>query len=236
VLTTGHAAGVANTSAHTACNTGPDARAVLVVAASVVVRTAANGARLAFETVDVLSASGQTALVLLELAHADGRQGADLVVLGFVVVHLMDWHGGVHDVGLDGFTLNDGLDRLVDVVVDVLAGDGGIDGASLLRLRCPGLVAEARGCLGQLLLHLVIFAVVELALLRSGDVVVMLLWQNLLVVYGLDSRVVVVLVDLLVDGGGDVLVLLGLDGLFRHSRRDILVDGRVMVAGLVHEL
>lgn len=40
------------------------------------------------------------------------------------------------------------------------------------------------------------------------------------------------LVDLLVDGSRDILVLCGLDGLVDDAGGDVLVDGSVMVAGL----
>ena len=39
------------------------------------------------------------------------------MVLGGVVVRLVDGDGGVDDVGLDGFFLDDGLDGFVDVLV-----------------------------------------------------------------------------------------------------------------------
>lgn len=52
----------------------------------------------------------------------------------------------------------------------------------------------------------------------------------------LDRGVVVILVDLLVDGSGNLLVLLRLDGLVRHSRSNGFVDGCVVVTSLTHEV
>jgi len=173
---------------------------------------------------------------MLKLAHADGREGAGLVVLRLVMVDLVDGDGGVYDVGLDCFALNNRLDGLVDVMVDMLARNCGVDRAGLLRLCCPRLVTEASGRLGQLVLHALVVAVVELACLCRGDVVVVLLREDLLVLHGLYGRVIVILVHFLVDGCGDILVLLRLHGLLRYSGRDILVHRRVVVTSLVHEL
>lgn len=49
------------------------------------------------------------------------------------MVSLVDGDGGVHDLGGDGVLLDDGLDMLVEVVVDVFTLDdwclgGGVDG------------------------------------------------------------------------------------------------------------
>ena len=54
-----------------------------------------------------------------------GGQGGGLVVDGRGVVRLVDGDGAVDDVRGDGLLVDDGLDVLVDVVVDMLAGDGG---------------------------------------------------------------------------------------------------------------
>lgn len=64
--------------------------------------TATDGARLALEAVVALLAAGEDAALVLEVGHADGWEGGGGVVLGGVVVDLVDWHGGVHDMRLDG--------------------------------------------------------------------------------------------------------------------------------------
>ena len=46
------------------------------------------------------------------------------MVLGLNVVSFVDGHGSVNDLWLDGLFVDDWNNSLVDVVVDVLAGDG----------------------------------------------------------------------------------------------------------------
>ena len=65
-----------------------------------------------------------------------------------------------------------------------------------------------------------------------GSIVVVLLWKNLAVVYGLDSGVIMILVDLSVDRTCDVLMLSAGDLLVYHSWGDLLVDCGVVLARL----
>lgn len=93
------------------------------------------------------------------------------MVLGLVLVNLMDWDGGVDDGWLDGLLLDDGLDVLVDVVVDVLAGNGWVGG------RCMFCGANLTGVLElsllgcNTLLDMIIVAVLDVAVLNTDDVV-----------------------------------------------------------------
>jgi len=80
-----------------------------------------NRSRLTAERISALLAAAKVAALALELVHGDAGELGRGVVLGFVLVHLVDWDGGVHDGGLHGLLLDDGLDVLVHVVVDVLA-------------------------------------------------------------------------------------------------------------------
>lgn len=90
------------------------------------------------------------------------------------------------------------------------------------------------GCkLGLDLLGLIML---EAAVLHGDNVVVVLLGKNLAVLDWLHAGVVVVLVNLLVDCGDNLLTLLTLDGLVNHSGSDLLVDGGVVMAGLGHEV
>lgn len=84
-------------------------------------------------------------------------------------------------------------------------------------------------------LHVVIVAVVDLLVLNSGDVVGVLLWENLAVLDRLDRGVVVVLVHLTVDGSLGLLVLGAGDVLLLDSWGNRLVDGGVVVSRLGHE-
>lgn len=57
---------------------------------------------LAEETVLALLAADEGTALCLELGHGDCGEGRGGVVLGGVVVDLVDGHGGVGDVRLDG--------------------------------------------------------------------------------------------------------------------------------------
>jgi hypothetical protein len=78
---------------------------------------------LAAELVPALFTAGEVAAGSLEVVHGHGWEGGSSVVLALVVMYLVHGDGCVHDAGLDGLLLNDGLDVLMDVVVDVLAYD-----------------------------------------------------------------------------------------------------------------
>lgn len=76
---------------------------------------------------------------------------------------------------------------------------------------------------------------VEVTVLGASDVVMMLLWQDLLVLDRLHGVVVVVLVDLFVNSCVHLLMLMRLDCLMLHGGVDIFVDSRLVVSGLGHE-
>jgi len=193
------------------------------------------GARLALEAVRAGLATGQAAALLLEFVHADGWEGRGAMVLGGVVVDFVDWDGGVDDVRLNGLLLHNRLDRLVDVVVHVLAGSDGLHGCGVLTLDADRLVLELGSLLGEVVLVLLGIVVLDLAVLDGDDLVVVMLREDLLVLDGLHRGVVVVLVDLAVESGSNVLVLGLVDGLVGNGGCDGLVDGGVVVAGLVQE-
>jgi len=204
--------------------------------AGAVGRNTANGAGLALETVVALLTASEDTTLPLELLKGNSGEGRGGVVLGSVVVDLVDGDGGVDDVRLNGLLVHNGLDGLVDVVVDVLASDDGGDGLGVTLGTLDALITEL-GSLGlEALGDLTVVAVLKLAVLDSSDVVVVLLGENLTVLDGLDRGVVMVLVNLLVNGGGDVLVTLPVDGLVGDCRGDLLVDSSVVVTRLGHEV
>jgi len=158
------------------------------------------------------------------------------VVLSSIVVNLVNGHSGVLDGGLDGLLLDDRLDDLMDVVMSVLAGNDrglrvGVCGGAV-----GGSVLELGGLLLELLLDGRRVTVVVLTVLDGSGTVLVLLGKNLTVLNGLDGGVVVVLVDLTVDGTSHVLVVCLVDSLLCDSRGDGLVDGGVMLASTVHEV
>jgi len=193
------------------------------------------GARLALEAIRALLATRQAAALLLELVEADGRQRGGAVVLGGAVVDFVDGDSGVDDVRLNGLLLHNRLDRLVHVVVHMLARDHGLYGRGMLALDADGLILKFGRLLCEVLLVLLGVVVLEGAVLHGDDLGVVFLGEDFLVLDGLDGGVVVVLVDFAVEGGGDIFVLGFVHGLVGHGGRDLFVDGGVVVAGLVEE-
>ena len=132
--------------------------------------------------------------------------------------------------------LNYGLDSLVDVVVLVLACNNRVDLAGGGTLNAVNGVLVSSPLLGEASLNLVVATMLVAAVLNRDDVGVVLCGKDLTVEHGLLSGVVVVLVNLLVDGGGVLLVLLPLDSLVLNSRCDLLVDSGVVLSRLGHEV
>jgi hypothetical protein len=184
----------------------------------------------AVEVVTALLATAQSATLSLELVNADGRESGGAVVLGSLVVNLVDGHGGVHNLGLDHLLVENGLNLLVDVVVNMLALNTSSLDLSHLGLGNVALITELATLSLETLAGVVVVAVVEFPGLGTGNAVLVLLGKDLLVEDGLDSAVEVVLVHLLVDNGLLLLNTLGLDGLLGHSRANVLMDGGVMLA------
>jgi hypothetical protein len=69
--------------------------------------------------------------------------------------------------------------------------------------------------------------------LDTNHVVGMLFGKNLAVQHGLNGGVVVVLVNLTVNGSGDLLMSRRLDGFLHDSGGNLLVDGGIMMTSLV---
>ena len=76
------------------------------------------------------------------------------------------------------------------------------------------------------------FAVIMLAVLNRDDTVVVFFWQDLTVMDWLNGRVIVILVNFTVDGGGHFFVLLLLNVLVDHSWCNFLVNSGIMLARL----
>lgn len=193
-------------------------------------------AGLALDVMEVLGAVvAEDTTLLLEFVDADGRQLGSAVVLSTEVVRLMNRDGGVDDLGLDSLLVDDRLDGLMDVVVDVLTRHCRCGSLGVRGIGDNALVLELGSLLCYSPLRLVMVAVVKLAALDGGNVVLMLLREDFPILNRLHSMVIVVLVDLLLDGGVDLFVLGRLYSLIDHGRLDLLVDGGVVVTGLVQE-
>jgi len=123
------------------------------------------------------------------------------VVFSLVVVYFMDWVGGVDNGWLDGLLLDDGLDVLVDVVMDMLSTyDASVRG-SVLGCANSLLVLELSSFGGEALLDVRVVSMVDFAMLCGAHLVSVLLRKNLTVFDWLDRGVVVVLVNFAVDNG-----------------------------------
>lgn len=84
-----------------------------------------NWARAALELIPPdMSLAVEVAALPPELIDCDRREGSSAVELRLNVMHLVHTLGAVHNVGLDHILLNDGLDMLVDVVMNMLTLGG----------------------------------------------------------------------------------------------------------------
>ncbi len=114
--------------------------------------------------------------------------------------------------------------RLVDMVMDMLAGGGWQSRLGVLSLVSSASVLELRGLHLKTLSCLRLVTMVELSLFDRDYVVGVLLWQDLLVLEGLHGGVVVILVNFTVNSFGDVLMASGRDGLIDNRCVDSLLD------------
>jgi hypothetical protein len=121
-------------------------------------------------------------------------------------------------------------------VVDVLSANSRSDALAVGGLIDAPLVSKTGLVLNKSPLGGLSVTVVELAVLDSSKFGSVCLGEDLAVVHGLDSAVVVILVNLLVNGSVDLLVYVRLDNLMLHSGSDCLVDSGVVVAGSAHEV
>jgi len=190
----------------------------------------------AVEPIMTLLTTGERTTLLLELVHAHSGEGGGSMVLGSVVMNLMDWNSRMDDVRLDSLLLNDRLNGLVHMVVHMLAGDRWLGGASTGTLNVVSLITVPRLLGRKLALNLIGVIMLVRPVLGWHNVVVVLLRENLRVLHRLFGSVVVVLVDLLVDGGCLSLMLFLLDCLLLHSRCNLLVDSGLVVTRARHEL
>lgn len=115
-------------------------------------------------------------------------------------------------------------------MVHVFAANSGIHALAMRGIGHEAVVFEASLVVGERALGMFVVAMVELSVLHGADVGGVCLRQDLSVLDGLHCAVVVVLVDLLVDGCVDLLVLVRLDCFLLYGWRYFLVHRRVVVA------
>jgi hypothetical protein len=183
-----------------------------------------------------------------KLLKALGGQSGGIVVDGSSVMRLVDGDRGVDNRGRDGLLVDDGLDVLVHVVVDAFARHRGagrgrvrgvvsgagvtvLGGVALEVLRGVGIAAMLEGLV--LYRHHILGVLLRAGggmLDRGTDMLEgtkarRVDLQNLLGCDGLYTGLVVLLVDVLVDGGGDILVFVRADVLLGSGTANVLVDG-----------
>ena len=150
------------------------------------------------------------------------------MVLRRGVVLFVDGNSGVDDFWGDGLFVDDRLDRLVDVMVDMLALDSWCSCCGVSGLVGMGGVLELSSFSFESLTRLVFVAVMEFLVDYWLHLVMMLLGEDFLVLDWLDRGVIVILVDLAVDSFLDFLMSGGLDVLVYDTWGDALGNiGRV---------
>jgi len=186
--------------------------------------------------VETLLAAAKHTSLGLELVHGHGRQSSGLVVGGCIVMNLVYGDSGVDNIWLDNLLVDDGLNGLVDVVMNMLSTNRGCYALALGGTLNAAFVPELGLLLNEIPLGRVVVAVVKLAVLYGTKLGGVCLGENLTVLDGLNSAVVVVLVNLLIDGSVYLLMLVRLNSLVYYSRCNSLMNCGVMVAGLVGEV
>lgn len=151
------------------------------------------------------------------------------------LVKLVNWHCGVNNFWLDSLLVNDGLNPLVDMMVNVLAFNDWSCRCGVSRVMSCASVPESSSITFELLSGLASVIMLELSLLNSTHVVGVFFRENFLVLNWLDGGVIVVLVDLTVNGLGHLFMTSWLYLLLCDSGSDALVDSRIMMTGLADE-
>jgi len=160
----------------------------------------------------------------------------DAMVLGAGVMCLVDRHRGVHDLRSNCLFVDDGLHGFVDVVMGMLAFDSGSCAGGVPGFVGGGGVSELAGFLLESGSSGISVFVFELLLHHGLHLMAVLFREDLLVLDWLDGGVVVVLMDLAVDGFLRLFVECRLDTLLSYWSRYRFLNGRVMVAMLRSEV
>jgi hypothetical protein len=137
-------------------------------------------------------------------------------VLGLILMNFVNRNSSVNNRWLDGLLLHNRLDVLVDVVVDMLSCYCGGGRCGVLRLvDCTG-VFELGLFGGEAFLDVRVVAVLDVAVLYTSHLMSVLFWEDLTVLDGLGSGVMVVLMDFSIDSCCGLLVSSGSYSLILH--------------------
>jgi hypothetical protein len=129
-------------------------------------------------------------------------------------------------------SLDDGLDNLMDVVMDVFASNHGCGRSGLTSLTLDSSVGELGSFLFQTCSNISCIAMVVCSLLDRNDFVGVLLGKNLSVRDWLDRGVVVILMNLFFDCCLNFFMALFCHRLVCYCWSNLFVDGGVMMTRL----
>ncbi len=125
------------------------------------------------------------------------------------------------------------LTHLMNVVMNMLAGNDGCDGVALLGATAGTSALELGGLLLQTGLDGRRIAVMRLTVLYGNDVVVMLFGKNLAILDGLDGSMEMVLVHFAINGSLSLFMAMLGNCFLGHGGGNLLMHGGIMVASLV---
>ena len=125
------------------------------------------------------------------------------------------------------------VDSLVNMVVNMLASNGWLDALGHLSTTLDASALELTGLLLKTSLDGGSISVAVFTIFHGGHVVDVFFRENLSILDGLDGGVVMVLVDLTVNGRLNILVALLHDLLLNNGRSDLLVDGGVWIMSIL---
>jgi len=197
--------------------------------------SSANSLRLTSKCIGALLAARKRSSLSLEVIQGDGWELSSGVVLRLVLVNFVHWDGSVDDGWLDGLLLNDRLDVLMDVVVNMLAGNGLALRGGVLSCSFAAGVLELSSFGGETLFDVAVVSVLDLTVLYTDHVVAVLLREYFPVLDGLDRGVVVVLVNLSIDSGLCLFMVGSVYGFVGDSWVDSLVDCGLVLSILREE-
>jgi len=193
-------------------------------------KRSANSSWLAHEGISALFTASERSTLAIELIHRHSWESGSSMMLSLVLVDFVNWLGGVYNGRLNGVLLDDGLDVLVNVVVNVLACDGWLSTGAVLSLALCASVPELSLLSSETFLDVRIVTVLDAAFLNRFLVVFVFFWEDLAVLNGLNGGVVVILVNFTVYCLSDILALGASDILVLDCRIDGLVNGSFVLS------
>ena len=172
------------------------------------------------------------------------------MVLGLILVNFMNRDSGVDDRWLNSLLLHNWLNGLtmsvavvgkesshwtyfMNVMVNMFASDHRCNGVTFLSSTLRTCILKLQTLLFQAGFNSGIIPMLEIAVFNGSHIMRVLLWQNFTIFDWLNGGVVMVLMDLAIDGSGGFLVAVFGDILVHDCGSDLLVNCGVMVTSLV---